>query len=242
MKPKKNPSKDPSKNSFLFFSIALTSLLWIALYLLDFPFQLSQNNLVSKTKDIDTFDFYEPDVEKFVIESQQVTQHRPFVENYQITTDPEPIDPQPDNDLPFNPEPLISPVDPKPSNQINFVEKDSDQTDFILAAVESPPIFPGCEKVKKEEQKKCFEEQIRKFVAKNTNYPETAKMNNQSGKIFIEFMIDNKEDVKILNVSESYPLLQKEAKRVISRLPKMTPGRQNDKAVNVKYVMPITFK
>ena len=38
------------------------------------------------------------------------------------------------------------------------------------------------------------------------------------------------------------PLLDQEALRVISAMPKWTPGKQDGKAVAVKYTMPITFR
>ena len=37
-------------------------------------------------------------------------------------------------------------------------------------------------------------------------------------------------------------LLEKEAKRIISKLGKFTPGKQRGKAVRVKYGLPINFK
>ncbi len=37
-------------------------------------------------------------------------------------------------------------------------------------------------------------------------------------------------------------LLQKETKRVVSKLPTMIPGKQGDKNVAVQYMIPITFK
>ena len=36
--------------------------------------------------------------------------------------------------------------------------------------------------------------------------------------------------------------LDKEAIRVVKSLPKFTPGRQNGKAVNVWYTLPVPFK
>jgi hypothetical protein len=37
-------------------------------------------------------------------------------------------------------------------------------------------------------------------------------------------------------------LLEKEAKRVVSKLPSMILGKQGDKYVAVQYIIPITFK
>ena len=36
--------------------------------------------------------------------------------------------------------------------------------------------------------------------------------------------------------------LEKEARRIIAKLPQMTPGRHNGKQVNVPYAIPITFR
>ena len=62
----------------------------------------------------------------------------------------------------------------------------------------------------------------------------------------IGFIIVIDKDGSITNVQARGPkggeLLEKEALRVISKLPKFKPGMQRGKPVKVKYSQPITFK
>ena len=47
-------------------------------------------------------------------------------------------------------------------------------------------------------------------------------------------------DVKVLRGVDPY--LDKEAVRVIMSMPKWIPGKQNGKAVSVKYTIPVMFR
>jgi protein TonB len=62
----------------------------------------------------------------------------------------------------------------------------------------------------------------------------------------VEFIIDsggNVTSVKPMMVrNANNPDLEKEALRVIGKLPKMKPGKQGNEAVNVRYTIPISFK
>jgi TonB family protein len=83
---------------------------------------------------------------------------------------------------------------------------------------------------------------INKFKSKAT-YPKLAQQLNIEGTVYVSFVV-NKEgkitDVKIArSVHES---LDAEAIKAVQTLPKMIPGKQNDKEVNVKYTIPVKFE
>ena len=113
-----------------------------------------------------------------------------------------------------------------------------------FAVIEDVPVFPGCEKVEKSKRLECFMEQMAKHIKRNQNYPERAMEDNIQGRVAVLFFID--KDGSITNVQVRGPkggeLLEKEAKRVIEKLPKFKPGMQRGKPVKVKYSQPITFK
>ena len=113
-----------------------------------------------------------------------------------------------------------------------------------FAVIEDAPIFPGCENVPKNQRSACFEEQIRKFVGKNQQYPEKAMEDNIQGRVSVVFVID--KDGSITNVQARGPkggeLLEKEALRVISKLPKIKPGLQRGKPVKIKFSIPFVFR
>jgi TonB family protein len=82
-----------------------------------------------------------------------------------------------------------------------------------------------------------------KFISENIKYPEEAKKNGVQGKVFIEFIV--KKDGSVSNVKcvrGIHPLCDEEAVRVISNSPSWEPGQQDGKSVNVRLVLPISFK
>lgn len=78
------------------------------------------------------------------------------------------------------------------------------------------------------------------FIQENFEYPEMAREMGEQGTIWVEFVVysdGNIKDVKVVKgVSES---LDKEAKRIVRRMPKWKPGEQAGKKVNVRYTIPI---
>ena len=61
-------------------------------------------------------------------------------------------------------------------------------------------------------------------------------------KIWVQFTIDKNGKVVALFARSPYRVLEKEAKRVLNKLPKMTPGKQRAHHVAVKYTLPIVFE
>jgi len=122
------------------------------------------------------------------------------------------------------------------------VEEEEEDVEVPFAIIEDIPIFPGCEKVSKKMQRKCFEEKIHKHVVKNFRYPEIAQEMGIQGRVYVSFIID--KDGNVVGVQPRVPdkNLEKEALRIIEKLPQMTPGKQRGKVVRVPYSIPITFK
>ncbi|WP_394747322.1 energy transducer TonB [Spongiimicrobium salis] len=115
-----------------------------------------------------------------------------------------------------------------------------DEVPFIL--VEDVPIFPGCEKVEKSERRTCFNEKMKKHVKRYFRYPEAAQEIGQQGRVDVLFKIDTDGTVTDVQMRGPAKILEKEAARIIGKLPKMTPGKQRGNAVRVPFSIPITFK
>ena len=82
-----------------------------------------------------------------------------------------------------------------------------------------------------------------KYVAKNLRYPQAAAKLGIEGRVFIEFIIT--KDGSVVNakcIKGIGDLCDSEAVRVISNSPNWIPGKKNGENVNVKMVLPITFK
>ena len=70
-----------------------------------------------------------------------------------------------------------------------------------------------------------------------------AKENAIQGKVYVQFVVwkdGSIKDVKI--VKGIHKTLDKEAFRVVNKMPKWRPGKQLGKVVNTKFTIPIKFK
>jgi protein TonB len=116
--------------------------------------------------------------------------------------------------------------------------------DVPFTIIENVPIYPGCEKMKNnEDRKKCMSEKITKFVNKNFDTGLASELGLEGRqKIQVQFKIDSKGKVVDIVSVAKHPRLQQEAQRVINKLPDMTPGRQRNKPVGVIYGLPIVFQ
>jgi len=101
---------------------------------------------------------------------------------------------------------------------------------IVFTAVEHSPSFPG------------GEEALGKFLAKNLVYPKTAKDNNITGKVYVQFIVEPTGLLSNINiVREPGYGLGAEAERVLKLSPKWNPGVQNGKKVRVMFTVPINF-
>ena len=114
--------------------------------------------------------------------------------------------------------------------------------DVPFATVEKVPLYPGCEKVPKSEKRKCFQEQIQKHIARNFRYPEEAQYDGIQGRVFVQFTIGKNGSIIGIKTRGPHPLLEDEARRIISLLPRVSPGESGGEKVNVPFSIPIIFK
>lgn len=109
--------------------------------------------------------------------------------------------------------------------------KDKSVNDSVFQIVDEMPEFPG------------GVEAMMKYMAENVKYPEKAKDEEISGRVFISFVIE--KDGSVSNVKVLRGIgggCDEEAVRVISSMPKWKPGKQKGEAVRVSYQIPIMFK
>ena len=122
------------------------------------------------------------------------------------------------------------------------IEEEEEIIDVPFAVIEDVPVFPGCEDVEKNQLRNCFQEQMNKHIKRNFRYPEIAQEMGIQGRVFVNFIIS--EDGSITNIRMRGPdkNLEGEAKRIISLLPNMTPGKQRGRPVRVPFSIPIVFR
>lgn len=116
--------------------------------------------------------------------------------------------------------------------------------DVPFSIIENVPVFPGCESGNNDAKRKCMSDKINKFVQRNFNTDLAQDLGLDSGikRIFVSFKVDTQGNIVGIRSRAPHPKLEQEAARVINKLPKMKPGKQRGKPVNVPYSLPITFK
>ncbi|WP_161496048.1 M56 family metallopeptidase [Zobellia sp. OII3] len=106
--------------------------------------------------------------------------------------------------------------------------------------VEIPPVFPGCENV--DNIQDCFQRSMYRHISENFRYPQDAQERGIQGRVLVIFLMDTSGNITHISTRGPDESLEKEAERIISKLPKMTPGQNDGVAVNVPYSIPIAFK
>ena len=115
-------------------------------------------------------------------------------------------------------------------------------TSFPITNVDHAPIFPGCEDYQGDAVD-CLSDQVGEFVEKHFNKAIAAEEGLRGTQnIRVSFEINEEGKVQNVQSNAANVRLQKEAKRVISEMPKMKPGVLNNKAVSVQYMVPIKFE
>ena len=228
------------KNSTFYFQIGLIVCLLITYSLFEMKFETK----ISTYADLPTIDppTY---IDVPIIKTVKPTFNEPVKKEQSKSHKFEEV-PDDTPNLPFEDKPTE-----KPSDDVNpsIDSKDFDvipvpeEVDVPIAFVEQVPIYPGCERKKtNKEKRKCMSEKITKLVQKkfNTGIGDDLGL---SGKQVIrtQFKIDKTGHVTDVKVRGTHPELEKEAQRVINKIPNMTPGKQRDKNVGVSYTLPIVF-
>lgn len=126
-------------------------------------------------------------------------------------------------------------------NKIQSVDTISKEEELHISAIEEPPLFKECITIEKELRKNCFNEMMQNHVKNHFKYPKLARKLGIEGTVKVQFVID--KDGEIVNiVPDGPPVIAEEAKRIISLLPRLKPGKIRGRIIKVRYTVPITFK
>ncbi len=243
MEVKKNPNVDPKRNSSLYFLVGLTAVLMLTYV----SIELKSQDPKVEVEEIEIADNMMGDEEEVILTMPPAQKLPPppppapeviqIVDNKQVIEDKKIETTEVDEN-----KPVVVTQASAYGEEGGTAEEIDEEVPF--AVIEDAPVFPGCETVPKNQRSACFEEKIRKFIGKNQQYPEKAMEENLQGRVSVVFVID--KDGSITNVQARGPkggeLLEKEALRVISKLPKIKPGSQRGKPVKIKFSIPFVFK
>ncbi|WP_299337834.1 energy transducer TonB [uncultured Psychroserpens sp.] len=128
------------------------------------------------------------------------------------------------------------------TTDLEVIDIDEAHIDVPFNVVEVVPTFPGCESEDNDIRKQCTTAAISKFISRKFN-TDVALGLGLSGRqrILSMFKIDEDGNITFIQSRAAHPRLSEEADRVISLLPKMSPGLQRGKPVTVPYSLPINF-
>ena len=100
----------------------------------------------------------------------------------------------------------------------------------VYDVTETLPQFPG------------GQEMMMKYLAANIKYPASAVKAKKQGRVIVTFVIQKDGSVTKARIARSVdPELDAEALRIVKAMPNWTPGTQDGKPVNVKYIIPVNF-
>ena len=120
------------------------------------------------------------------------------------------------------------------------VEEIEEDIDVPFSVIEDVPVFPGCEGAS--DKRACFNEMMQKHIRKNFRYPEIAQEMGIQGRVAVMFTIQKDGSIGNIRLRGPDKNLEAEARRIIEKLPNMTPGKQRGRAVRVPFSIPIMFK
>lgn len=103
--------------------------------------------------------------------------------------------------------------------------------DEIYVAVEQQGEFPGGQAA------------LMKWLCANVRYPEAAQANDIQGRVLVKFVIEKDGCITNVKIAKGVDKdLDLEAKWVVSKMPRWTPGKNNGKPVRSYFTLPVTFK
>ena len=101
----------------------------------------------------------------------------------------------------------------------------------ILVAVEQPAEFKGGMGA------------LMKWLGNNIRYPEAAQQNGVQGRVVVKFVVEKDGSVSQPTILKGVDKdLDQEAIRVVKRMPKWQPGKNNGQPVRSYFQLPVTFK
>ena len=232
MELKKNPNLESKRNNTLYFFIGMAVILLLAYLALEWKTYYPVSEWEIGQVDPTSLDEEEPPItiQKLKVPPPKI-QTPPVIEI--VPDDPDIID-TPIKSTESDPNTEIPTLD-----DIKVAEEE-DEPIIIIDLIEEAPVFPGCEDA--QDKRACFEEKIMKHVKKTFRYPKMAIEMNLQGRVTTQFIIGKDGNIEGLKLHGPDQILKDEAARIISKLPHMTPGKQNGKNVRVSFTLPITFK
>ena len=109
--------------------------------------------------------------------------------------------------------------------------KEEKKEEEIFVAVEQPAEFPGGQAA------------LMKWLSQNIRYPEAAQQNDIQGRVIVKFVVEKDGSIGQASIVKGVDKdLDREALRVVKKMPKWQPGKNNGVAVRSYFKLHVTFK
>lgn len=241
MKTKKNPKADLDKYRLIFVQIGLIVSLGITYIGIEWSFKEDSKYTNEKLK-IDMSITEAPPVTQLKPQSVPPPPPPPVPEIIEVIDDELQVE---ETEIQSTETSLDDPMEkviPVEAIVEEKTEEKIEEVPFVFIA--NTPIYPGCEnETENDAKKKCMSDKIQELVKKNFDTDLGANLGLEGiNRVIVVFKIDYKGDVTDIRARGPHKALEKEAIRVVKLIPKMTPGHQRNKPVNVSYTLPIVFK
>ena len=110
-------------------------------------------------------------------------------------------------------------------------EPEKPKEEEIFVAVEQQAEFPGGQAA------------LMKWLSNNIRYPEAAQQNDIQGRVVVKFVVEKDGSIGQATIVKGVDKdLDREALRVVKKMPKWQPGKNNGVAVRSYFNLPVTFK
>lgn len=87
------------------------------------------------------------------------------------------------------------------------------------------------------------DEALAEYMEENLNYPELAKRQGVEGTVILKYTITKTGEIRDIEVVQSVSEeIDKEAIRLVSKMPAWTPAVKSGKVSEIKYQLPVTFQ
>lgn len=245
-KQKKNARKQLEKFSTIFTQLGLVLTLFVVFIVLEHQTVKSTSQLQPVNEQLyeDSFTFNKPIIVKKLLTKSTTPKKKTSPKNVltpPVITKDDVVESV--IDVPVE-EPVVDLATIKQEKEDEIINTVDEPKPMSINNVQKTPVFKGCEGLSEDENRKCFERKIQQHVQQNFNAELAQDVGLRSGKykIFTQFVIDKSGNVTDIKIRAPHTKLKNEAGRVVLKIPQFQPGKQNNKEVKVKYILPITFK
>ncbi len=134
-------------------------------------------------------------------------------------------------------------------------QEGSNDADKFQAVKEQVQVVEEVKEVKKPEPEEIFvavqqpaefkggQAALMKWLSNNIRYPESAQANGISGRVIVKFVVEKDGSIGSPTIAKGVDKdLDTEALRVVRKMPKWQPGKNNGQPVRSYFTLPVTFR